>query len=153
MTTMIAAPGWKATFKTDYGQHTEPLLFWLSEDDIPVGYIVSNRTGCPRAADSIGNFEGYIRDEEIDAVTVPAESGWWIVERDGGSSNGAYWSKLLAWRIFNDGFGVKAIGVPDPDGSSYPREATEDKIQFVFDPGREPISDGLWPTPANEVLA
>jgi hypothetical protein len=81
---------------------------------------------------------------------VPAEGGWWIIERDSDDPDRGYWSKILAWRIFNDGFGIKAIGVPDPDGCSYPREATEDKIQFVFDPTREPVADGHWP--ANEVL-
>jgi hypothetical protein len=153
MTTMITAHGWKATFKTDYGQITEPLLFWLSEDGIPVGYIVSARTGRPVSAERSSNFDGYARDEDADATIVPAESGWWIVERDGGESERAYWSKVLAWRIVNDGFGVKAIGCPFPTGEATIAEVEDGRIQFVFDPAREPIADGPWPTPANEVTA
>src|SRR5688572_18562273 len=109
MSTMLAATGWKATFNGERG-HTfrEPLMFWILEEGGPVGYVLSERTGRPRSAECAANFAGYVRDDDADATIVPAESGWWIVEHDGAGLDRAYWTKVLAWRISNDGYEVKA---------------------------------------------
>ncbi len=152
MTTILDAHGWNATYTTDYGTISLPLVFWLVDDGIPLGFVLSQRTGRPASAERASNFAGYERDGDADATTVPAECGWWIVERDGNGSEYAYWSKVLAWRVPADGIGVKAIGAPFPDGQATVAEVEDDRIQFVFDPTRTPVAHGHWPTPVNEVV-
>ncbi len=155
MTTMIDARGWAARFRsvgTHIG-HTTPLLFWVFDGPRPVGYTLSETTGRPVSAESFSNFDCYEPDVDLDATIVPAEPGWWVVERDGNGADRGWWSKVLAWRITNDGYGVKAIGTPFPDGEATLVEVSEDKVQLVFDPERAPCADGPWPTPADEVAA
>ena len=116
MSTMIDARGWAASFRsagTHIG-HTTPLLFWVLDGTTPVGYILSETTGRPASAESFSNFACYESDDAADATIVPAEPGWWIVERDGNGSDRGYWSKVLAWRISSAGYGLQAIGTPFP---------------------------------------
>jgi len=145
MSTMIDARGWNATFKTEHGEHTEPLLFWLLVDGAPVGYHLSNRTARPISAERASNFDGYARDDDADTTILPAEPGWWIVSRDRDPPTQAYWAKVIAWQCLEGGFGVKALTVPDVYGFSAFDEVEKDQVQFVFDPSRIADGDGVWP--------
>jgi hypothetical protein len=146
--------GWEAQFKytgkgADGEEHTHwvehAVASWLESDGRVVGLIQDDnkdRRGLS-SAESSSNFAGY---REIEPVTyLPAETGWWVVQRvQGEENNVAWWERVVAWSIEEGGWNVGAVIQPQSvDAMDEPSHIDEDTA-IVYRPGHTNVGNAPW---------
>ena len=146
---LIDAKGWVAQFSSGQGERKlvdeKELVCWQENDNgRVVGLFVDSKTKRLRVAEDYDNFVTYAESSEPDPMMVPAAIGWWAVSKDHDEPAQAWWRRVLVWLVEPDGWGLKALTPPDPDGFSQPEDPNE-ACQFWFDPGREKEGQGPWP--------
>lgn len=156
---LIEAHGWDAVFTSDTwkdacgrpGTSTRPVVLWQEDDGDVVGLVVSDSgAGKMRAASSYSNFVGYReRSAEAPSAVVPAEPGWFVVQRDSSDSAAAWRDPVVAWSITDDGWIVRAIALtPEQQAPVF----EEDGLRvFVHDPAAPRVAGATaWPVEDEE---
>lgn len=86
------------------------------------------------------------RERQEKRVILPAE-GWWAVSKPIGLEGGeAWWEKIIAWRIAEDGYEVEAVTAPDSGGDASPLSLEYGGwLAFCYAPDRRAEGVGEWP--------
>lgn len=114
--------------------------------DAPVPWIMEDDR--LRRASDFTNYVGlgYAEHPRVRAAVVPAQTGWFAVQRLKDQENRAWWNPVIAWAIADDNWSVIPVVTPMADDSSLRTVTDPDDEQVWFDATMNPNGGyGPWP--------
>lgn len=143
------AGNFKITSMGREGHVDREIVMWTNnpDDDHPYGWFIDDDGKLQRADGWSGLTELFVSSSGIDPTVVPAESGWFAIERYSDNPEKGWCMPILAWLIAPAGTSVRAVLVPDgPDHCDMIVDDGDERYRYVWRPNDDRNShEGEWP--------